>query len=338
VEKSRTLVVGGTGFLGRYIVDALLGYGHIVTVVSRDTQKARALFPRKVKVVACDVGDSAEAWHKIFRKQDNLVFAAGVDERVPPQGDPLAFYRSENVDAVRKVLEAAADSGIKRVALLNSIFSTLDRLRPELGLAKHHSYITSRVEQRDMALATARGKFTMTVIEVPWVFGHARGSESQWGPLIQFSRTSPKLFAPRGGTVVISAANVGRATAGAIEYAKRSSATPVGDAWLSWEALLTGLAEACGRPDVSVVRVPDKLLVQFNEMSGFWQRLFRLRSGLDYGRMCDFLLDETPVNVAASQKRLHYGTSDIAVALAETAADVPESRAMRALRGLMSTA
>tara|TARA_E500000305_G_scaffold57008_1_gene45493 strand:- start:717 stop:893 length:177 start_codon:yes stop_codon:yes gene_type:complete len=50
VEKSRTLVVGGTGFLGRYIVDALLGYGHIVTVVSRDTQKARALFPRRLPI------------------------------------------------------------------------------------------------------------------------------------------------------------------------------------------------------------------------------------------------------------------------------------------------
>lgn len=335
MSEQRTLVIGGTGYLGRYIVDALLGYGHQVTVVSRNPKRARALFPKKVKLLEGDVGDSPAAWQKAFHNVDNLVFAAGVDERVPPEGDPLAFYRSENVDAVRKVLETATDSGIQRAALLNSVFSTLDRQRPELGLAKHHSYITSRVEQRDMALATARGNYIMTVVEVPWVFGDARGSASQWGPLLQFARTSPKMFVPRGGTLVISAANVGRATAGALEFAKRSTATPVGDAWLSWEQLLTRLAEACGRPEVAVIRVPDKLLVQFNEMSGFWQRLFRLRSGLDYGRMHDFLLDETPINLAASQKRLHYAPSDIGIALAETAANVPESRAISALRNLM---
>lgn len=338
MTKQRTLVIGGTGYLGRYIVDALLGYDHQVTIVSRNPDKARALFPKSVKLIEGDVADSDAQWQKSMRKQHNLVFAAGVDERVPPEGDALAFYRAENVNAVRRVLENAADAGIQQAALLNSIFSTLDRECPQLDLAENHPYIRSRVEQRDMALGVSRGHYTMTVLEIPWVFGDARGSESQWGGLVQFARTSPKLFAPRGGTVVISARNVGMATAGALEYAKRSTATPVGDDWLSWEQLFTQLAAACGRPEVTVRRIPDKLLVQFNELSGLGQRLFRIRSGLDYGRMHDFLLDETPINLRASQKRLHYDPSDINLALAETAANVPESKTISALRTLLKTA
>jgi nucleoside-diphosphate-sugar epimerase len=336
VSTPKTLVVGGSGYLGRYIVDSLRARKHRVSVMTRSRSRSAELFPRSVRLVEGDLRDGDDATlARALRGQDNLVFAAGVDERVSPEGDALAFYRRENVDSVQRLLEAAADAGIQRATLLNSIFSTLDRLRPDLGLARHHPYIASRVEQRDMALAVARGNYTMTVLEIPWVFGDARGGESQWGPLVQFARTTPRLFVPRGGTVVIGAGNVGEAAAGALTFPKRSGATPVGDQWMSWEALLAALVECCGRDPLPVTRIPDRLLVQFNELSGLGQRLFRLKSGLDYGRMHDFLLDDRPIDLRASQKKLGYRPGDIHRALAETADNVPESRAIAALRRLL---
>lgn len=336
MSNPKTLVVGGSGYLGRYIVDSLRARKHRVSVMTRSRSRSAALFPRSVRLVEADLRDADDATlAKALKGQDNLVFAAGVDERVSPEGDPLTFYRSENVDSVQRVLEAAADAGIQRATLLNSIFSTLDRLRPDLGLAQHHPYIASRVEQRDMALAVAKGRYTMTVLEIPWVFGDARGGESQWGPLVQFARTTPRLFVPRGGTVVISAGNVGEAAAGALSLPRRSGSTPVGDQWMSWEALLGTLVECCGRDPLPVTRIPDRLLVQFNELSGLGQKLFRLKSGLDYGRMHEFLLDDRPIDLRASQKKLGYRPADIHQALAETADDVPESRAIAALRRLL---
>ncbi len=336
MSNIHTLVIGGTGYLGRYIVDSLRARKHRVSVLSRSSQRAKAMLPRGVRLIEGDLASLSDAGlARIFRDQENLVFAAGVDERVEPDGDPLAFYRRENVDRVKRILEAAGDGGVRRVALLNSIFSTLDRLRPDVGLARHHPYIASRVEQRDMALAVARGRFTMTVLEIPWVFGDARGEESQWSSLVQFARTTPRLFVPRGGTVVISAGNVGEATAGALALPRRSSAVPIGDRWMSWEELLGSLVAVCGRDALPVSRIPDRLLVQFNELSGLGQKLFRLRSGLDYGRMHEFLLDDEPINLRTSQKKLGYAPTDIQRALAETAANVPESRAIKALRSLM---
>lgn len=335
--SARVLVVGGSGYLGRYIVDALLAAGERVSVLTRSPERARGLFPRQVRLLPGDLQrlDGA-AWQPLLQGHGALVFAAGVDERVAPEGDALAFYRRENVDRVQILLEAAAQAGIERAVLLNSIFSTLDRLRPELELARHHPYVASRVEQRDMALATARGHFTLTVLEIPWVFGHAHGGESQWKGLVQYARTAPRLFAPRGGTVVISAANVGAASAGALARAKRGSATPIGDRWMSWDELFGTLAACCGRGEVPISRVPDRLLVQFNELSGLGQKLFRLRSGLDYGRLHEFLLDETPVKLRAAQRRFGFTPADPRIALAETAGDVPESRAMAALRQLLT--
>ena len=338
MNKPNTFVIGGTGYLGRYIVDSLLARGHKVTVLSRSKQRASKVFGRKVAVREGDVhGLTSNDWLRLLRGQQNLVFAAGVDERVPPEGDPLAFYRHENVTLVQPILDAAGQVGIERVALLNSVFSTLDRLRPELELPKYHPYIQARIEQRDMALDAARkGKFIMTVLEIPWVFGDARDAESQWAPLVNYIRTTPRLFVLNGGTVVISARNVGEAAAGAVESPKRSSVTPVGDQWMTWESLMTTLARACGREDVPLMHVPDKLVVQFNELSGLGQKLFRVKSGLDYGRMHQFLLDDKPVKLAASQKKLGYSPDDIGQALAETAANVPESKAVAALRKLMS--
>lgn len=336
MSTQNSFVIGGSGYLGRYIVDALLAAGHRVTVLTRSRQRGAARFPRRVRLIEGDLQQMTGAqWRRALRGHANLVFAAGVDERVEPEGDPLAFYRRENVERVQPVLEAAADAGIERSTLLNSIFSTLDRLRPEIGLARHHPYIASRVEQRDMSLSVARGNYTMTVLEIPWVFGDARGDESQWRGLVQFTRTTPRLFAPRGGTVVISAAHVGAAAAGALARARRSGATPIGDRWMTWEELLTTLATCCGRGELPVTRVPDRLLIQFNELSGLGQRLFRLRSGLDYSRMHEFLLDDEPIDLRASQRRLAYGGGDIRRALEETAANVPESKAVAALRRLL---
>ena len=69
---------------------------------------------------------------------------------------------------------------------------------------------------------------------------------------------------------MISARNVGEAARGALTLPKRSSAVPVGDQWLSRDELLSQLAACCERESVQLQRIPDNLLVQLNELRGFW--------------------------------------------------------------------
>ena len=135
---------------------------------------------------------------------------------------------------------------------------------------------------------------------------------------------------------MISARNVGEAARGALTLPKRSSAVPVGDQWLSWGELLSQLAACCERESVQLQRIPDNLLVQLNELSGFWRKLFRLKSGLDYGKIHQFLLDDQPINLKASQRKLGYRAESITQSLRESAADVPEHLAIKMIRELVS--
>jgi uncharacterized protein YbjT (DUF2867 family) len=58
-NERKVTVFGGTGFLGRRIVHALLGHGFVVRVAVRDPRRARDLFGNSVPVEAleADVGD-----------------------------------------------------------------------------------------------------------------------------------------------------------------------------------------------------------------------------------------------------------------------------------------
>ena len=138
------------------------------------------------------------------------------------------------------------------------------------------------------------------------------------------------------GAHVFQRRKVGEAALGALTLPKRSSAVPVGDQWMSWDELLSQLAVCCEREPLKVQRIPDNLLVQFNEVGGFWQKLFRLKSGLDYGKIHQFLLDDQPINLKASQRKLGYRPDRFTRSLRESVADAPESRAIKAVRQLLS--
>jgi nucleoside-diphosphate-sugar epimerase len=323
----KTLVVGGTGFLGAHIVDTLLTAGHDVAVLSRNTTRAARELPDAVAVVEGDLALlDQRALSGILSPFDKLVYAAGVDERVRPDTDAREFYFRENVETCRRVLLAARDTGISHAVVLNSIFTCFDRLHPELELTRHHPYIASRVAQSKMAIEVSEGHFVASVLEIPWVFGDTKGKPSQWTALVNYVRFSRRLIAPNGGAVAISAENVGRATLGALHHPRHSASMPIGDCQLSWDEMLLRLAKLSGNSDNAVIRLPDSVFTGLTRMGAQAMRLVGEKSGLDFSRLDDLLTRELDVDLAASQELLDYGRSEIESALAATVASVPDYR------------
>lgn len=321
----KTLVIGGSGFLGSYIVDTLRGADQAVSVLSRNP--AAVSLPADVDVLAGDLG-------KLDKKQlaallspfDALVYAAGADERTAPEGDPRDFYFRENVETCRTVLSAAAEAGLSHCVVLNSIFTHLNRAQPELELAKHHPYIASRIAQSEMAIEVANGNFALTVLEVPWVFGDSRGRTSQWAPLVHYARSVSPLVCPRGGAIAISAENIGRATLGALlrPHNAKALSLPVGDCTLSWDEMIAQLAEVSGRQNVRIRRLPDMLLKGVNTMGAVALAVTGNTGGLDFARMHEFLLLQLEADLEHSRALLNYPRENIRTALAATASSVPE--------------
>ena len=323
----KTLVIGGTGFLGSHIVDALLDAGHSVGVISRNKARAASELPDGVTIIEGDLARlDQSSLSRILSPFDKLVYAAGVDERVRPDTDARDFYFRENVETCRTVLMAARRTRISHVVVLNSIFTCVNRLHPELELTEHHPYIASRVAQSEMAIAVSKGHFVTSVLEVPWVFGDTKGKPSQWAALVNYARFARRLIAPKGGAVAISAENVGRAALGALCRPTVSASIPIGDCHLSWDEMLLQLAKLSGKSGSLITRLPDSIFVGLTRLGALTLRLAGEPSGLDFSRLYDLLTKDLDVDLTASQRLLNYGQPQIESALAATIASVPDYR------------
>ena len=97
------LVTGGTGFVGRYIVDELIGAGHSVRCLVRSPEKA--MLPDEVDVVQGDVMDPGSV-DSAMNGVEAVMHLVGIIEEKPSKGitfDNLHRQATENVvTAARK--------------------------------------------------------------------------------------------------------------------------------------------------------------------------------------------------------------------------------------------
>ena len=117
----RVAVTGGTGYVGRYIVDALLVAGHDVRVLVRNNDENLGL-PKAVEVVSGGLDPDAGFGH-LIDGADALVHAAyqHVAGRYRGgEGDDLAGFMRVNVGGSLALLEAAQRAGVERCVVLSS--------------------------------------------------------------------------------------------------------------------------------------------------------------------------------------------------------------------------
>jgi nucleoside-diphosphate-sugar epimerase len=113
---TKTLVTGGSGYLGRHLVAALVAQGRDVRVLARPASDVTGL--EGVEIVRGDLTsreDLTAAMTGVER-----VFNVAAETR---DDQPLASYRAVNVDAVESLLELAPALGVKRVVHTSSYFA-----------------------------------------------------------------------------------------------------------------------------------------------------------------------------------------------------------------------
>src|SRR5260370_3830993 len=121
------LVTGGAGFIGRHVVDALIGEGTLITVVdnfdplySRDLKLANlagALPNPDFRLVESDICDP-EALRRIEDSYDAIIHLAGKGGVRPSIDNPVA-YQHVNVAGTQNLLEFA-----RRCAVQQFIFAS----------------------------------------------------------------------------------------------------------------------------------------------------------------------------------------------------------------------
>jgi len=342
MTQPKVLVFGGTGFIGYHIVQALLAKDFDVTLFSRDLDKAVAIFAEthqadRIHTVQGDINSISESeLVALLQHFDKLVFAAGVDERVEPEGDTWAFFKHANVDSCEKLFRAAQQSNITHAVLLSSIFLNMARAQPELKLAEKHAYIRSRVEQNDISQSLAKDHFILTTLEVPWVFGVSPHTESQWRTLINYVRTSTPLLSCRGGVNVVAVQSIGEACAGALLYPTQSSLQTIGDLNLTHEQLVVHLCDFVERKNKNVTLLNDTVFQEIMRAGGLFKDIFDWRSGLDIRYLPELLTQDIYVDNTASKKLLRYSTDKAMDAIKETVQAIPEHGIVKSWRKVLN--
>jgi UDP-glucose 4-epimerase len=105
-SRSRVLVTGGSGFIGRRLVRALLGTGAHVTVADR-----RAFPGDAVESIVGDLCDPSVLSRVVRQETDTIFHLAALTRVLDSIKDPAGTYRI-NVDVTASLLEQARQHGV----------------------------------------------------------------------------------------------------------------------------------------------------------------------------------------------------------------------------------
>jgi uncharacterized protein (TIGR01777 family) len=114
------VLAGGTGFIGRALIDALAARGDKVALLTRDPEAAKARWGAKVAPYAWD-GKTAEAWTKAVDGADAVINLSGesiADGRWTPERK-LALIKSR-IDSTRALVAAISRAAKKPRVLINA--------------------------------------------------------------------------------------------------------------------------------------------------------------------------------------------------------------------------
>jgi nucleoside-diphosphate-sugar epimerase len=248
----RALVTGGTGFVGRHLVDALIRRGDAVTVLVRTAAKARGLTERGVAIAAGSLDDPA-ALRGATANQDVIYHLAGL---VAARNE--AEFLAVNRDGTRRLLAAAEVSGRARIVYVSSLAAAGPSARGSLRRGSEPSapltaYGRSKLAGEDVVRSSA---LPWTIVRPPAVYGpHDREMltvfrATRFGAVPVFGDGTQELSLVYGPDLAEALATVGMsdATVGGAFYACHRDV-------VTSRQLVQAIAKAMGR-SVSVIALP----------------------------------------------------------------------------------
>lgn len=308
----KLLVFGGTGLLGGSAVEVALQRGHAVTVVARSVKAV----PQGVQFEPGDVSTLNEAQlRELCTGHDAVIYALGLDDRNAHRRPALQVFLEDHVTVCSRVARAARDAGVTRFAAYGSYFTHFERTRPQLELAKHHPYITSRCAQRDALLALAAPDFRVFVLELPYIIGSRADNVPPWTFIFSMLAGPIALFFATGGTAAVTARQVGQAAIGAVEGEAPSGAYALGGVNWTWAEWARRFLAAIGKQR-RVFTLSRWAFAFFGGLSSLALALVGKERGLAVGRFSYLHYSDAFVDPEPAQRALNYGPDDYDAAFA----------------------
>lgn len=311
------LVTGGTGFVGRHLIDALLRRGDSVTALVRSPKKAHGLSERGVRLVPGDLDDPG-ALRAAAAGQRIIYHVAG---RIAARSE--AEFLAVNRDGVARVVTAAAEVSDARIVLVSSLAAggpaeRGQRLRGDEPRRPVTAYGRSKVAGEDVVRA---GALPWTIVRPPAVYGPGDREvlrvfrAARLGVVPVFGDGEQELSLIYGPDLAeaLVAAGISDHTIGRVYYACHPEI-------LTSEALVRGIGKAMGRT-VRTVTLPRWIAAGGLALTSGAARLTGRATILTPDKTNEFFApawtcDSEPLTAATGWRAEH----DLATGAAETAA------------------
>jgi uncharacterized protein YbjT (DUF2867 family) len=112
----RITVFGGTGFVGGYLIDALLDHGHHPVLLVRPGSESRVTRAGQCTLVNGDIADPG-AVRKAVAGADAVIYNIGILREFPARG---ITYEALHFNGARRVMDAAEEAGVRRFLLMSA--------------------------------------------------------------------------------------------------------------------------------------------------------------------------------------------------------------------------
>jgi NADH dehydrogenase len=112
----KVAIVGATGFIGSYLVDAIVAAGMQPLALVRPGSETRLTHADQCKVISGSVEDDA-AILDLVKDADAVIYNIGILREFPARG--ITFARLQQQGA-QQVINAAVDAGVKRFLLMSA--------------------------------------------------------------------------------------------------------------------------------------------------------------------------------------------------------------------------
>lgn len=117
-------IFGGTGFIGRHVIQRLVRQGAVIRVPTRDTEAANYLKPMgeigQIAPIPCDITDKASV-KRAIDGSDQVINLIGILAK-----SGRSTFDSIHVEAARTIAEAATEAGVRQLVHVSALGASAD--------------------------------------------------------------------------------------------------------------------------------------------------------------------------------------------------------------------
>ncbi|MBT8107852.1 MAG: NAD(P)H-binding protein [Gammaproteobacteria bacterium] len=230
----RVAIIGGTGFVGGYLVDALLDKGHRVTALVRPGSEGKLIPNDCIRKVSGDLSDR-DALRQTLEGAGAVIYNVGLLREFPSRG---ITFEATQYQGVVDTIAAAKSAGVKRLLLMSAI-----------GVKDPGTKYQSTKRRAELhALASG---LDVTILRPSVIFGDPRGT-MEFATQLYRDMVRPPMPAVEFAGVQMSPVHI-EDVADAFVAALHDDATSgevielAGPEVLSWRDMVERIAGAAGR-------------------------------------------------------------------------------------------